>query len=147
MNRVGLGCRTMKIALVSPYPRPFALGLRYISSSLKAAGYDVEMLFMRSRRDTAQADFSPALLSDFARRLRDCDLIGMSVMTHSFRRACVLTRCVRDAGIEAPVVWGGVHPTLAHARRVPITTEACPDCGAGGHDSDADFCKFCGTHL
>ena len=45
------------------------------------------------------------------------------------------------------VPTGIVTVELAHIRRAPITTEACPDCGAGGHDSDADFCKFCGARL
>jgi voltage-gated potassium channel len=45
------------------------------------------------------------------------------------------------------VPTGIVTVELAHARRIPITTEACPDCGAGGHDGDADFCKFCGARL
>jgi voltage-gated potassium channel len=45
------------------------------------------------------------------------------------------------------VPTGIVTVELAQARRAPISTEACPDCGSGGHDSDADFCKFCGTHL
>jgi voltage-gated potassium channel len=45
------------------------------------------------------------------------------------------------------VPTGIVTVELAHARRMPITTEACPDCGSGGHDSDADFCKFCGARL
>ena len=45
------------------------------------------------------------------------------------------------------VPTGIVTVELAHARRVPITTEACRDCGKGGHDSDADFCKFCGARL
>jgi voltage-gated potassium channel len=45
------------------------------------------------------------------------------------------------------VPTGIVTVELAQARRMPITTEACPDCGAGGHDNDADFCKFCGGRL
>jgi voltage-gated potassium channel len=45
------------------------------------------------------------------------------------------------------VPTGIVTVELAQARRVPITTEACPDCGAGGHDGDAAFCKFCGARL
>jgi voltage-gated potassium channel len=45
------------------------------------------------------------------------------------------------------VPTGIVTVELAHARRAPITTEACRDCGKGGHDSDADFCKFCGARL
>jgi voltage-gated potassium channel len=45
------------------------------------------------------------------------------------------------------VPTGIVTVELAQARRAPITTEACPDCGAGGHDADADYCKFCGARL
>jgi voltage-gated potassium channel len=45
------------------------------------------------------------------------------------------------------VPTGIVTVELAQARRAPISTEACPDCGAGGHDSDAEFCKYCGAHL
>jgi voltage-gated potassium channel len=29
----------------------------------------------------------------------------------------------------------------------PIRTRACPGCGAGRHDRDAEFCKYCGTKL
>jgi voltage-gated potassium channel len=29
----------------------------------------------------------------------------------------------------------------------PITTQACPSCTAQGHDSDAVFCKYCGSAL
>lgn len=28
-----------------------------------------------------------------------------------------------------------------------ISTQACPDCSAEGHDEDAEFCKYCGAHL
>ncbi|ELR68160.1 Potassium voltage-gated channel subfamily KQT [Fulvivirga imtechensis AK7] len=29
----------------------------------------------------------------------------------------------------------------------PVSTQACPHCGAEGHDSDAAYCKKCGGHL
>ncbi len=45
------------------------------------------------------------------------------------------------------VPTGIVTVELAQASRAPVSTEACPDCGAGGHDSDAVFCKFCGARL
>lgn len=32
-------------------------------------------------------------------------------------------------------------------RRAPITTQACTECGAEGHDHDARYCKFCGAGL
>jgi hypothetical protein len=36
---------------------------------------------------------------------------------------------------------------LVQAHHLPITTEACPHCGAGGHDADTAFCKLCGPGL
>ena len=102
----------MHVALVSTYTHPFALGLRYISSCLKTAGHRVTVLFMSSRRDTARPDYTPAALDDFVARLWDCDLIGLSLMTNSFHRACLLTRRIREAGLRTPIVWGGIHPTV-----------------------------------
>lgn len=115
----------MKIALVATQTHPIALGLRYVSSSLKAAGHDVQMIFMGSRRDTAKADFSEPLMADFLERLRDRDLIGMSVITNSFHRACALTRRVREAGIAAPIVWGGIHPTVAPDESLEVADVVC----------------------
>ncbi|MBN1345373.1 MAG: B12-binding domain-containing radical SAM protein [Phycisphaerae bacterium] len=103
----------MKIALVSSFTRPYALGLRYVSSYLKSAGHDVEMVFMSAERDTSKADFGPALREDFTRRLQAADLIGVALMTNSFLRAAALTRFMKEDGVKAPIVWGGVHPTIA----------------------------------
>ena len=77
----------MKITLVATYTHPIALGLRFVSSYLKAAGHDVEMIFMRSKRDTAKADFSEAALDDFVERLRNRDLIGMGLILLAVRRS------------------------------------------------------------
>lgn len=97
----------MKIILVSTYAHPVALGLRYISSCLKAAGHDIEMIFMSSKRDTAEADYSDTALEALVERSRSADLIGMSLMTNTFRRACVLTETLRQSGNQAPIIWGG----------------------------------------
>jgi radical SAM superfamily enzyme YgiQ (UPF0313 family) len=115
----------MRIALVATYTHPFALGLRYISSYLKTTGHDVVMLFMSSRRDTARADYGPALLEDFVARLRDCDLIGLSLMTNNFHRARALTDQIRRAGLRAPIIWGGVHPTVAPDECLELTDVVC----------------------
>ncbi len=38
--------------------------------------------------------------------------------------------------------------TLEHSREdKPISTQACPQCSAEGHDSDALHCKYCGEKL
>ncbi|MDQ7091612.1 MAG: ion transporter [Methylococcales bacterium] len=34
-----------------------------------------------------------------------------------------------------------------HYQADKITNDACPDCGATGHDFDAQFCKYCGHPL
>jgi len=115
----------MRIALVSTYTHPIALGLRYVSSYLKAAGHDVQMIFMSSRRATARADFSEAAVEDFLERVRDCDLIGMSLMTNTFRRACFLTERIRETGIRAPIVWGGTHPTVAPDESLEVPDIIC----------------------
>ena len=121
----------MRIALVATYTHPIALGLRYVSAYLKAHGQEVEMFFMRSKRDTAEADFSPALLAELVERLRPADLIGMSLMTNTFHRACVLTETIRAAGLEAPIIWGGTHPTVAPDESLEVAEMICV--GEGEH--------------
>lgn len=115
----------MKVTLISTYTHPVALGLRYVSSYVKAAGHDVEVLFMSSKRDTAKVDYSELLLEDFVERLRGRDLIGLSLITNSFNRACVLTQRIRDAGIKAPIIWGGTHPTVAPDESLEVADIVC----------------------
>jgi len=45
------------------------------------------------------------------------------------------------------VPTGIVTVELAGAVRRSISTQACPECGAGGHDADANHCKYCGAKL
>ena len=45
------------------------------------------------------------------------------------------------------VPTGIVSVEIAQASRRAISTQACPSCGAEGHDADADFCKYCGAKL
>jgi radical SAM superfamily enzyme YgiQ (UPF0313 family) len=115
----------MKVALVSTYTRSTAIGLRYVSACLKAAGHEVSTYFMSSKGRKARPAYSDALLSDFVDRVRPADVIGMSLMTNSYRRASELTQRIRDAGNRAPIVWGGVHPTLAPAECLQHADVVC----------------------
>ena len=45
------------------------------------------------------------------------------------------------------VPTGIVTVELSAARKAAITTKACPECSAEGHDPDAKFCKDCGADL
>jgi radical SAM superfamily enzyme YgiQ (UPF0313 family) len=110
---------------VATHTHPISLGLRYVSAYLKQHGHQVQMIFMSSRRDTPKPDFSPALLGNFVDRLREADLIGMSLMTNTFVRACVLTEAIRKAGLKTPVIWGGTHPTVAPDESIEVADMVC----------------------
>lgn len=45
------------------------------------------------------------------------------------------------------VPTGIVTAELARESRASLTTTACPECSAEGHDSDAIHCKYCGAKL
>ena len=45
------------------------------------------------------------------------------------------------------VPTGIVTAELAFGRDRPITTQSCSSCSAEGHDSDAEYCKYCGAKL
>jgi voltage-gated potassium channel len=45
------------------------------------------------------------------------------------------------------VPTGIVTVELAGVRDRGVSTQACPRCGADGHDTDAAFCKYCGAQL
>ena len=46
------------------------------------------------------------------------------------------------------VPTGIVSVEIAKASRVqPVSTQACLECSAEGHDADAKYCKFCGADL
>lgn len=115
----------MRITLISTYTHPISLGLRYVSSYLKAAGHDVEMIFMSSKRDTAQPDWSPAAVDNLMSRLQDRDLIGMGLMTNTFHRASFLSEKIRDSGIKTPIIWGGTHPTVAPDESLEVADAIC----------------------
>jgi voltage-gated potassium channel len=45
------------------------------------------------------------------------------------------------------VPTGIVTAELSHVYKKKISTQACPQCSAEGHDTDAAYCKYCGSRL
>ncbi len=45
------------------------------------------------------------------------------------------------------VPTGIVTSELSRAGEKKVTTQACPECMAPGHDGDAVYCKFCSARL
>ncbi|NLW10180.1 MAG: B12-binding domain-containing radical SAM protein [Firmicutes bacterium] len=90
------------------------LGLRYLSSRLKSGGYEPVLFFVKrfaSHKTTEPSPGEYRLLAEKARELAP-DFIGISVMSSLYLQVAIdLTRILREA-TGAPVLWGGVHPTL-----------------------------------
>ena len=61
-------------------------------------------------------------------------------------RALAVVLMLTGYGIIA-VPTGIVTVALTRASAQPISTQACLACGAGGHESDAVYCRRCGTKL
>ncbi len=64
----------------------------------------------------------------------------------TFGRMLAVVLMLTGYGIIA-VPTGIVTAELTRAIGQPISTQACPACGAGGHDADAVYCRRCGTRL
>jgi len=98
----------MKIALISPYSTISAFGLRSISACLKRDGHDVKLIFLPQKSATK---YPEGVLLDLVELVTGSDLIGISVMTNYFENAVQLTSRLKQE-MAAPVIWGGIHPTI-----------------------------------
>ncbi|MDD2389613.1 MAG: ion transporter [Desulfobacterales bacterium] len=63
-----------------------------------------------------------------------------------FGKAIASLVMIMGYGIIA-VPTGIVTVGIAQAVKKTTSTQACPQCGAEGHDPDAGYCKYCGAHL
>jgi len=104
----------LRVCLVSLYNTELS-GIRYIHSLLEANGFDTSIVFFKRLNIN---DGRPAsareveIFGDVLRQLRP-DIVGVGIGCSTFRRvAQQLTRKARQV-LDCPVVWGGVHVTVA----------------------------------
>ncbi len=118
----------MKISLISPYPDITAFGLRTLSAVLKENGHRTQMIFLPDPFGDEIVDGVPRYkepaLKDVLRLCRESELIGISVMTNFFDGAAQITRYLQ-ASMEAPIIWGGVHPTIRPKESIGIADIVC----------------------
>jgi len=90
------------------------LGVRVLAAVLKAEGFQVRQIFLPRERyffpDFGEP-YPPQVLRSVAQLCRDADLVGLTVMSSYLRDACDLTRAIRQCS-SAPIIWGGIHPTV-----------------------------------
>lgn len=109
----------MKISLVSPYPDITNYGLRTLSSVLKDAGHQAQVICMPDFAGDGESHhvkmseerYSPEAIDQMIEVMQGCDLVGITLMTHYFDSAKQITKAVQER-LGIPVIWGGFHPSV-----------------------------------
>ncbi len=107
----------MKVTLVSPYLDVIAPGIRGISSFLKAQGHECELVLLPDyeallkEKPHFERRYPESLMDDVVQACSQSQIVGVSVMSNYFDRAVQITKALKK-GLDVPVVWGGIHPTV-----------------------------------
>lgn len=98
-----------------------SIGVRYISSYLKKNKIQTRILFLPFKivgKNDPKNKFASKEKEEELRQIiklikrEKPDLIGISLMTHFFHRAVGLTKALKNK-MDIPIIWGGVHPSIA----------------------------------
>jgi len=106
----------MKCALISLGLSTDAIGIRILSSLIRQAGMETQLIFLPSLDDLKRrvhgrhTVYSREIVLQLQEIMKDADLIGLSVMTHHYSTAKALTEQLKTA-LDTPIIWGGIHPT------------------------------------
>jgi len=112
-----LGIIKMNVTLISLDRELYCFGIRILSACLQKAGHQVKLLFMPPPESLDQSvkfqsTFSAELLDNLKSFCTDSDLIGISLMSNQLIPAINITEYLKSKKISAPVVWGGIQPTI-----------------------------------
>ena len=108
----------MKISLISFDLEIFCFGIRMLSACLKEKGYAVNCIFLPLRDEKKdklhnfKTRYCEKILADIKELCKDSDLIGMSLMTNQFMQAVKVTEYLKNNRVQAPIIWGGIEPTV-----------------------------------
>jgi len=100
----------MKITLISTSTYPSDQGIRTISSCLKKAGHNVQLVFLTASEDYSKF-YSKNVLEQLKTMCSDSGLIGFSSMASTSKRAEQAIAYLKPLNI--PIAWGGIHATLS----------------------------------
>ena len=88
-------------------------GIRYVSAALQRAGFETHIIFLRdwvhnSLEMPSETDIQMAM--DIIRE-KDADLIGIGFMSSLLPMVEKISKDIRGAFPDIPLMWGGIHPT------------------------------------
>lgn len=105
----------MKITLISPYPDITAFGIRTIAAYLKSHGHETQLIFVPDPFGDnlvfGVKRYEDSVLDALIPLCKDSDLIGLTLMTNFFEGSVQITKKLK-AGLNVPVIWGGIHATI-----------------------------------
>jgi anaerobic magnesium-protoporphyrin IX monomethyl ester cyclase len=107
----------MNVTLISLDQELYCVGVRILSSCLRQAGHRVQCLFLppppaAKARAKYRVQYSAPLLEQVRELCANEDLIGISLMSNQLIQAIDVTEHLKREGVSAPIVWGGVQPTI-----------------------------------
>lgn len=107
----------MNITLVSLERELFCYGIRILSSCLREKGHIVKLIFLippdaESAPDKFNVTYSEKVLGELEALVSGDDLIGISLMTNQFIQAINVTQFLKSRHVSAPIIWGGIQPTV-----------------------------------
>ena len=106
----------MKVCLISPYADISSIGIRTISSYLKANGFKTRLVFLPQQkyfytRDEFNA-YDDNVVDNLVKLIKDDDLIGISFMSNFYPAIKNLTEELKIKMPGKPIIWGGIHSTV-----------------------------------
>jgi len=118
----------MSILLISVQDNMEVIGLKSLHYALLGAGEDSSLLFL-----PRLAGAGPQVLDAVARFVaeRKPGLVGVSLMSTEFHAAAALTARLKSSVPDIPVVWGGIHPTIAPEQCLGHADYVCVGEGEG----------------
>jgi anaerobic magnesium-protoporphyrin IX monomethyl ester cyclase len=131
--------RPFSVVLMTIYSIENA-GIRYVSAALQREGIDTTIVFLRDwvhNRLTMPSDKEFAIAMDVVRE-KNADLIGVGFMSSLTPMAKELTKRLKDAFPDKPIIWGGIHPTSVPEECIGDVDYLCI---GEGEMAAVDLCK------
>jgi len=110
---------SLKIAFISLIEDVFLPNLRYLSAYLRSQGHTTKLIYLPwnftdktlNSSNSFRYPYPQSVLDQIAAACRDCDLIGLSLMSCHLDNAVYVTQFLRTR-LPAPIIWGGIHATI-----------------------------------
>lgn len=110
------------LVLITTSGSEVSLGMRCLASYLESKNFSVRLVFCPGNR--MESSFKNDLLDQLKGLISGARFVGFSVMTLDLSYTIKLTEYLRDIK-SAPIIWGGVHPSLSPEESLKYADIVC----------------------